>query len=380
MAKANLDTGNFMDLISGVQGGEFEYVDDMPVDNCYPDLEQPRYKNLNAEGVADITATFLVTKGRIWQPIVVREEDDKGHKILMGGRRWLAVKLYGEPTIPVLIVKKDIDSALFLQLMENIARKPLDVREEGRSFITLKETGKSQREIAASLNYSESYITEAIMMSDMETDPALAFLNKLYEDEICQDISTLAVLVRLARKDAEKTKALVKWAIDNDSLNRRWAKSLSVKDLDVSSEQKIADLEERVAAEKRKPTKTQPLSGMTGSGDDEEDFALEQEQDGSDVKSGGDKKPAEKPTPAEKKGKESSEEEKSGPSSSELDGSTLVKKRVTSINVTHDGRVAKLLLDGCDKEEGFAWIQYELDGDTAPVRVDVTELSLIFVG
>lgn len=378
MAKTNLDTGNFMDLISGVQGGEFEYVDDMPVDNCYPDLEQPRYKNLNAEGVADITATFLVTKGRIWQPIVVREEDEKGHKILMGGRRWLAVKLYGEPTIPVLIVKKDIDSALFLQLMENIARKPLDVREQGRSFITLKETGKSQREIAASLNFSESYITEAIMMSDMETDPALAFLNKLYDDEICQDTSTLAVLVRLARKDAEKTKALVRWAIDNDSLNRRWAKSLSVKDLDVPSEQKIADLEERVAAEQRKPTKTQPLPGMTGSGSgaekDEEEFALEQEQDGAD------KEPADKAPPAAKKDKGSSDDKKSALSDSESDGTTLVKKRVTSINVTHDGRVAKLLLDGCDKEEGFAWIQYEHDGDTAPVRVDVTELSLIFVG
>ena len=280
MSDMSLETGGFMDLISGVQGGEFEYVDDMPFDDCYPDPEQPRYKNLTEDGVQDITATFSVTKGRIWQPIVVREEDNKGHRILMGGRRWLAVKLYGLDTVPALIVRKDIDSALFLQLMENIARKPLDIREEGRSYFLLKQQGKEQKEIAASLGKSNSYITEAIMMNEMEVNKAFSFINELYEKEICKDTSTLAVLVRLGRKDPIKTEKLVKWAIDNDCLNRKWAKSLSVKDIETPIEEQLAALEDRIEREKKPAAKTSVPAGMTGSENIDEEFKLEIEQDG----------------------------------------------------------------------------------------------------
>ena len=353
----NLETSGFMDLITGVQGGEFEYVDDMPIDDCYPDPEQPRYKSLTAEGVADITATFSVTKGRIWQPIVVRERDDEGHKVLMGGRRWLAVKLYSVETIPVLIVQKDIDSALFLQLMENIARRPLDIREEGASYITLKEEGKSQKEIAFSLGKSEAYIAEAIMMSEMETNDKLAFINQLYEDEICQDTSTLAVLVRMGRKDAAKTEKLIKWAISNECLNRKWAKSLSVKDIELPIEEQLAALdnaiEERRTYEKTPKAKTAVPSGMTEADNSEagnseagnsEEFSLEQEQDGIEEEA----------------------------------NSTFKKKRVTEINVLYNAKVARLLLDRTDNEEGFAWIVY--DNSEEEFRVEVSELSLIFVG
>lgn len=333
---SNLDTGGFMDLISGIHGGQFEYVDDMSLENCYPDIKQPRYKNLTEEGVQDIVATLPKTKGRIWQPIIVREEDDKGHKILMGGRRWLASKVYGSETIPVIIVKGDVDSALFLQLMENIARKPLDVREEGRSYKLLKEQGQEQKEIAASLGKSPAYIAEAIMMHDMEVNEELAFINKLYEDEVCQDTSTLAVLIRLARKDAGKTKQLIKWAIENDCLNRKWAKSLRVKNLSLPIDAQIAALEGRDSAQRE----------VSGKGDQ---------------------------TP------KSSASDLEHDQSNEGETTPFRKKRVTEINVMHQNKVAKLLLDRADKKEGFAWVQYE-NNDEPAFSVDVSELSLIYVG
>ena len=378
----NLETSGFMELISGVQGGEFEYVDDMPIDDCYPDPEQPRYKSLTAEGVADITATFSVTKGRIWQPIVVRERDDEGHKVLMGGRRWLAVKLYSVETIPVLIVQKDIDSALFLQLMENIARRPLDIREEGASYITLKEEGKSQKEIAFSLGKSEAYIAEAIMMSEMETNDKLAFINQLYEDDICKDTSTLAVLVRMGRKDAAKTEKLIKWAISNECLNRKWAKSLSVKDIELPIEEQLAALddaiEERRAYEKTPQTKTAVPSGMTDTDKSETDKSEtdKSETDKSETdKSETDKSETDK-SETDKSEEFSLEQEKDG--IEEEANSTFKKKRVTEINVLYNAKVAKLLLDRTDNEEGFAWIVY--DNSEEEFRVEVSELSLIFVG
>lgn len=372
MNKGNLDTGGFMDLISGVHGGEFEYVDDMPKEQCYPDPEQPRYKNLTAEGVSDITATFEVTKGRIWQPIVVREKDEKGHKVLMGGRRWLAVNLYDDvDTIPALVVKKDIDSAIFLQLMENIARRPLDVREEGKSFIMLKEEGKTQKEIAKSLGKSEPYVAESIMMYEMEVEPKFSFINKLYDDEICRDISTLAVLVRFARKDVEKTKKLLQFAIDNNCLNRAWAKSLKVKDLEMPIDEQLEALEERNAHEKRSNSKNPTPDGMTGGKDDiEEEFQLEAEQDG--VEAG-------KVQTEEFDSKSQQPELNDDEPEEESEESPFQKKRVTEINVMHNSKVAKLLLDRADKEEGFAWIKYDNSEDSA-IRVDVSELSLIFVG
>jgi ParB family chromosome partitioning protein len=352
---SNLDTSEFLDLISGVDGGQFEYVDAMPLDDCYPDLEQPRYKNLTEDGVQDILATLPSTNGRIWQPIIVREYDDAGHKILMGGRRWLASKVYGSESIPVIIVKGDVDSALFLQLMENIARKPLDVREEGRSYKLLKEQGQEQKEIAASLGKSQAYIAEAIMMHDMDVNENLDFLNKLYEDEVCQDTSTLAVFIRFARKNVGKTKQLIAWALDNECLNRKWAKSLNIKNIEMSVDEQIAALEDRKSPESRPNAKVQTPAGTfekPSLEDADEDFQLELEQDGTESK-----------------------KEKTASSAND----SFQKKRITEINVMHQGQVAKLLLDRADNEEGFAWIQYN-NIDMSALRVDVSELSLIFVG
>ena len=376
MTNNNLQTSSFMDLISGVTGGEFEYVDSLPINDCYPDLDQPRYKNLSEEGVSDITATFTVTKGRIWHPIVVQEADSSGHKILMGGRRWLAVKLYGSTGIPALIVKKDIDSALYLQLMENIARKPLDIREEGRSYVTLKEQGKTQKEIAASLGKSEAVITEAIMMWEMESDHKLDFLNNLYESGECQDASTLAVLVRFARVNPESCKRMVELAIKNGTLNRKWAKSLVKKDFELSFEEHLEALNERINFERGSTPKNETSStskNETNSDDnaDIDKFKLEQEQDGIS-------KEEQVSKLEQEQGGIPKEEQVSKSKDSKDSNQSFKDKKVTTINVMHDEKVASLIMNRIDAE-GFGWIKYHHETDEF-VRVDLTELSIIFVG
>ena len=118
----HFDTGSFMSLISSVNG-EIEFNPAMLVSTCYPDDRQPRYKNLTPEGVKDICATLKMKGGRIWQPILVHEKNDKGYKIITGHRRWLASKVEDLDTIPALIVKRGIDSKSFnllIQLVENI--------------------------------------------------------------------------------------------------------------------------------------------------------------------------------------------------------------------------------------------------------------------
>lgn len=362
----NLDTGGFMDLISGVNGGQFVYVDDMALDSCYPDVEQPRYKNLTEEGVQDILATLPKTQGRIWQPIIVRDEDQQGHQILMGGRRWLACKIYGLATIPVIIVKGDVDSALFLQLMENIARKPLDIREEGRAYKLLKAQGQEQKEIAASLGKSAAYITEALMMHDMETTDELAFINQLYEDKVCQDTSTLAVLIRLARKNEHKTKQLIAWAIEHDCLNRKWAKSLSIKDLETPIDDQRLGLAERKQYEQRPNSTAHTPAGMTDGNPNEtnDDLPLASE------------KPVGMTDGAPN---ETDEDLQLVIEQCDNEHRQFLKKPVTAIHVMHNNKTAKLLLDQADQDKGFAWIEYDNSALSA-IRVNVSELSLIDVG
>lgn len=362
-----LDASSFMSLISGTNTGDFVFEEFLPLNQCYPDPSQPRYKNLTTEGVADITASFILTKGKIFQPIVVRESDDDGrHKILMGGRRWLASSLYGNETISALIVKGDLDSALLLQLMENISRKPLDMQEQGHAFIALKAEGKLQQEIADSLGKSNSYISEAIMLAEMENDPKLQFFNELFKSDVC-DATTLAALLRHARKDLEKTEAAVKWAIEHNQLNRKWAKSLKAKDLEEPFEQKIKSLEERKEYEQSSNSGggSPALKDITEeSNNNPEDFKLEQETDGVDSSS------KSKPPKLDKKAPKSTDEVLE-----------FEKKKVGTINVTHNGSYARLLLDRVDKEDGYGWILYQSDSETPhPVRVDLSELSLIFVG
>ena len=362
-----LDTSSFMSLISGTNTGDFVFEEFLPLNQCYPDPSQPRYKNLTPEGVADITASFTLTKGKIFQPIVVREFDDDGrHKILMGGRRWLASSLYGNETISALIVKGDLDSALLLQLMENISRKPLDMQEQGHAFIALKAEGKLQQEIADSLGKSNSYISEAIMLAEMENDPKLQFFNELFKSETC-DATTLAALLRHARKDLEKTEAAVKWAIENNQLNRKWAKSLKAKDLEEPFEQKIKSLEERKEYEQSNNSggESPALKDTTKENNNNpEDFKLEQETDG-----------------VESPDKNLSPKFDKNASKSTDDALEFEKKKVGTINVTHNGSFARLLLDRVDKEDGFGWILYQSDSEAPdPVRVDLSELSIIFVG
>lgn len=114
---------------------------------------------------------------------------------------------------------------------------------------------------------------------------------------------------------------------------------------------------------------------MTGGDDDTEDeFQLETEQDGVDsTEKVQTEKVDKKSLPSE------SEDEGDEDEGDESEESPFQKKRVTEINVMHNSKVAKLLLDRADKEEGFAWIQYDNSEEPA-VRVDVSELALIFVG
>jgi len=378
----SLDTGSFMSLISSVNG-EIEFNEGMYVSDCYPDPEQPRYKDLTPDGVKDICATLQMKGGRIWQPILVHEEDDDGYRIIMGHRRWLASKVEDRETIPALIVKSGIDSKSFeliIQLVENVSRKDLDIREEGRSYKRLKEDFKLMgKEISESLKRPESFVSEAIMMFEMEDNPKLAFLNDLYEDSICRDTSTLVPLIRLARINHLACKRLVDWAIQNNCLNRKWAKSLKKEHLEGSFEEQIKALEERYPVNESKPSQKSPLPSVKGDHESTEDVLPSKDNEHTEINQ------EEQPVVNSEKEESSIENDETEENFSSNDESVsdnaLFKTRPVSkaqINVTYKNTLACLLLERVDNKEGYAWIQ--LDGQDNPTRVLVEDLMIIHVG
>lgn len=359
----NLDTGGFLDLISGVQPGDVEYGVEVPIDSVYPDPTQPRTEGLNDSGVIGIVNTFPITDGIIYPPLVEKQEDDR-YMLIDGERRWRAAKLAGHETIKVSIRLKDFDEKHAVQVISNQCTVELSPKDLARSYLVLKEKGLTQKQIAAcDPKKSPTDVSEIMQVAKLGKDKSLDFLDELYENNICRDYSTLAVLIRMALKDAGRTQKLVEWAVENDSLTRKWVKSLSIKDLDVPVEEQIAALEERKEHEKTSNSKSSTPAGMTG-GNLDDDFKLEPEQDGVD---------------STKERLTDKVDEDTEPDETDSIENSFSEKRVTEINVTHNSKVAKLLLDRADKEEGFAWIEYNNSEEPA-VRVDVSELSLIFVG
>jgi len=368
-----LDTSALAGLITSMEG-DLEYIEGTLLTDVYPDETQPRYKNLTPEGVEDIRATLRLPPYRIWQPILVQEKDDKGHKIIMGGRRYLASTLEDKETIPTLVVKSGVDTEkvkLLIQVIENTARKALDPREEGDAFIRLKALGMTGKEIAEVRAKPASYVSECIMMREMELDENLSFLNELYDQDLLVDPTGLAALVRVARKNKEACKRLVDWAKQEDCLNRKWAQSIKNVDLESSFEEQIQSFEDRKTVEKTSRSKTPVAAGMTGDNDERSPSEKSQEEEIVE-------QPAQKGNKSSSK--DSSVENDSDKDESGADG--VFSKRPLSkakVSVTHNDMLAFLLLDRVDAEEGFAWISYE-NSEDGPARVSVDELSLIHVG
>ena len=369
-----LETSAFAGLIGELES-DLDYVDNMQVDDCYPDITQPRYKELDAVGVEDIRATLNMPPYRIWTPILVHEADDNGYKIIMGGRRWLASSLEGKDTIPALVVKHGVDSdktQLLIQLIENTARKNLDPREEGQTFIRLKAMGMEGKDIARTRNKKDSFISECCMLAEMENDSSLAFINNLMNKKICVDPTAITSLIRIARKNKGACEKLISWAIDKDCINRKWAQSLKNVDLEESFDQQISALDQLSTS--KNITKATEATKNTALNDNSSTELLESDRPDHEV--------ALSSAVNSKEDENVVTDKPASNGENDLGSSDVFNKRPLNkakITVMHKEILALLLLDRVDMEEGFAWITLQ-NGDDKPLRVSVDDITIIHVG
>ena len=108
------------------------------------------------------------------QPITVRpiEADDTNplggeFEIVCGERRYRAVSMLEEDTIPCIVREMTDEEALDAMITENLQRQDVDPIEEAFAFGQLVKTGKSIEEIALRFGKSKRFIQERIKLDNL---------------------------------------------------------------------------------------------------------------------------------------------------------------------------------------------------------------------
>lgn len=119
---------------------------ELPVDQIRPDPDQPR-KTFRADALAELAES--IRQVGVLQPIRVRPEGE-GWVVIMGERRWRAAKAAGLSTIPCVITTEtaNIREA---QLIENMAREPMEPLEEAAALKELLDRGYAPEALGRAL-------------------------------------------------------------------------------------------------------------------------------------------------------------------------------------------------------------------------------------
>lgn len=295
------------------------------------DPNQPRKDEnpgFSPESIAEIGAT-IKARG-VKTPISVRENSDDPGRYLInhGARRYRGSKWAAKTTIPGFI---DNDYNEADQVIENLQRNDLTAREIADFVGRELAKGKKKGDIAKEIGKSASFVSQHVTLLDLPDPIAEAF-----NSGRVKDVTLINELVT-AHKNAPEE--VTDWLEDDTQEVTRGSVKLLREFLDDKSQQgqqeSLAEQALREALER------------TGG-------------DGQDPDSGGEEGP-------EGPGKGKKEPE-SDP--------TKLKKAI--VQVEHDGRLARLMMNKRPSESGSAWLKYEDDGEEfETVLVDVQLIQLL---
>ena len=280
------------------------------------DPRQPRTV-FDRESLAEMTATIRL-RG-VKTPISVRPNPDiEGRYIINhGARRYRASKLAGKTTIPAFI---DSDYNEFDQIIENLQRDGLTPREIADFIGRELAKGKKKGEIAKAIGKSPAFVSQHVTLLDLP-DP----IAEVFNSGRCRDVTLINELVTVYKK---KPAEITTWLQDEEmDITRRSIKVLR----DFLEEKEKAELPQEAQQE------------------------LEDEH--------------------ENENQELTDREiKERPNESKPD---KLKKLI--VQVEHEGRTARLLLNRLPSAKGFAWLKYE-EGHEAEVELAKVQLVAVLEG
>ncbi len=131
---------------------------------------QPRI-NFDKMKISELAAS--IKKNGLIQLIAVRkdENDHERYEIVAGERRWLAAQEAGLHEVPIVVLNLNNNEALEVAIVENIQREDLNVIEEARGYLRLKEEfGYDQDKISQFMSKSRSHISNTIRLLSLPKD------------------------------------------------------------------------------------------------------------------------------------------------------------------------------------------------------------------
>lgn len=292
---------------------------ELPLELIDEDPNQPRKKDnpgFSAKSLEELAATIRLRGVKSPISVRVNPEADGRYLINHGARRYRASKLALKDTIPVFI---DNDYNEADQVIENLQRNELTAREIADFIGRELANGKKKGEVAKEIGKSPAFVTQHVTLLDLPESIADAF-----NSGRAKDVTVINELVTAYKKNPDEVET---WLADDIQEITRGSVKLLREFLDDKCSQD--DDSEMVDA----------YTGQT------------------DAESNGDAK----------KKKESKEQDPD-----------RLKKAI--VQVAHDGRSARIILNRRPPAEGFAWLKYEDDGQEFEAELAQVKLVALLEG
>ena len=280
----------------------------LDIDLIDEDPNQPRTANnpgFTDESLHELSASIRL-RG-VKTPISVRDNPDVPGRFIInhGARRFRGSKRAGKNVIPGFI---DNDYNEADQVVENLQRNELTAREIADFIGRELAKGVKKIEIAKAISKSPAFVTQHITLLDLP-DP----IAEVFNSGQVKDVTVVNELVTAYKK---KPQEVSDWLDDDSQEITRGSVKLLREFLDDKSKHEVGD--EDVID----PKTDNAFTESTGvEGGESENIGKEKE----------------KPTDPD-----------------------ILKKAI--VQVKHDGRPARLLLNRRPQTEGFAWLKYDDDG------------------
>jgi ParB family chromosome partitioning protein len=132
------------------------------VDAIEANPRQPR-EAFDEEAMAELVSS--IESVGLLQPVVVRAMGADRYQLVMGERRWRAVRQAGLTTIPAIVRDTDDDAMLRDALLENLHRQELNPLEEAAAYGQLLEDfGVTHEELARRLGRSRAQVSNTLRL------------------------------------------------------------------------------------------------------------------------------------------------------------------------------------------------------------------------
>ena len=130
----------------------------LPVKEVRPNPNQPR-RFFEAEALRSLSESIR-TIGQL-EDVLVRPVSN-GYELVLGERRWRAIKLAGIGEISAKIVELDDEEARAISLVENLHRQDLTKVEEAFAFKSYVDEGHSLHEVGTRLGGLERRVADSV--------------------------------------------------------------------------------------------------------------------------------------------------------------------------------------------------------------------------